>query len=91
MKINFKISKKHTSCTLRNELVALWLLMNDHVITKNGQSEEDKVIEFVYKCLESWRLNVAKGFSDHVYKCMWQDILERRDYLQFERILKRIS
>lgn len=71
-------------------MVALWLLMNDHN-EKSEEAEEqaeEKVLVFVHECLETWRLNVARGFSDHVYKCMYADILERKDFLKFNRILE---
>lgn len=88
MKINFRLCKKNTSITLRNDMVALWLLMNDY---GDDESNEEKVLDFVDKCLDSWRLNIARGFSDHVYNCMYEDILERKDYLKFLRILEKLS
>ena len=84
MKINFRLHKKHTSITLKNDMVALWLLMND--FDEKEDNPEDLVNEFVLKCLDLWKLNVARGFSEFVYKNMYADILERRDFLKFQRI-----
>jgi hypothetical protein len=70
-------------------MIALWLLMNDHD-DKKPELVEEKVMKFILECLDTWRLNVARGFSDHVYGCMYSDIMERKDYLKFRRILEEL-
>ena len=90
LKINFRLHKKHTSISLRNDLVALWLLMNDHNHKEENsvQKAEEKVVQFVLVCLDSWPLNIARGFSDFVYQKIYEDILERQDFLKFQKIQK---
>ena len=92
MKINFRLHKKHTSISLRNDLVSLWLLMNDHNDRQEDaqQKAEEKVVNFVLECLDSWPLNIARGFSDFVYNKIYEDILERKDFLKFQRIQKEL-
>jgi len=44
------------------------------------------VTDFIYSSLNSWTGDTAKGFSDFVTERMIQDILEKKDYLEYQNI-----
>ena len=85
-----------SSISLKKNIISLWLLG-----TENEKSEKNKnknfvrnvrnVRDFMYQCLDKWKYNTAKGFSDFVTEKMIQDILEELDFIEYKKILKRLE
>lgn len=85
LRFSIRIAGSVTSLSLRRNLVSLWLTLNTQDETVGDY--QGKVSNFIYSCLSKWDKDTAKGFSDFVSEKMIQDILERRDFIKYKRIL----
>jgi hypothetical protein len=50
----------------------------------------DMLYDFIYSCLNKWKGDNGKGFSDFVSDRMIADILESEDFDQYKQILMHI-
>lgn len=82
-----------TSLTLKNNIIALWLLYRTptksdpeqviDLLEEGLAIKEDTIKEmvssFVYKSLDKWEHDTGKGLSDYVTELMIEDALENED------------
>lgn len=86
IRVSIRISGGVTSLSIRKNLIALWILLSE-VYSKDPKEE---LTEFIYKCLDLWKGDTAKGFSDFVSEKLIQSILETEDYIAYKKILKTL-
>jgi hypothetical protein len=84
IKIPIRIGKSNSvsSLSLKKSIVALWILLHEI----NAKEAKGKLIDFVYKCVDLWEEDNAKGFSDFVTERLIKDILDIRDYKEYLQI-----
>jgi len=76
-------STPSTSITLRKNILALWILMMEKYDSDYYQVTQ----EFIEKvCIQRWKRDDAKGFSDFVTKCMIKSILDNDDFEIYKRV-----
>ena len=83
MRISIRISSQVTSLSIKKNLIAIWILL----MNTDPEDSRDDLTEFVYKCLDQWTGDSAKGFSDFVSERLIQDMLEADDYIEYKQIL----
>lgn len=86
LRYSIRINGSVTSISLRKNLVALWLVLNIDGVEKSEKAFNNVVINFIYKCLDKWKGNNGKGFSDFVSVEMIFNILEYEDFALYEEI-----
>lgn len=90
LRYSIRIAGSVTSISLRRNLVSLWLTLNTDEILKFNSNIQDslngKIMDFVYKCLNSWNENNGKGFSEFVSERMIEDILDNEDFERYCKI-----
>jgi len=84
VRIPIRIEGSTTSISLRKNIVALWILLNEIPI-KNRKS---KLVDFIYSCLDLWEGESAKGFSDFVSEKMVKGFLEQEDFKEYRKIME---
>jgi len=85
-RVSVRVSGSVTSISIRKNLIALWVVMNDI----EPDSIRDSLVDFVYSYLDSWNGETAKGFSDFISEKLIQSLLEDKDYIVYKRILADI-
>ena len=84
IKIPIRIGKSNSvsSLSLKKSIVALWILLHEI----NAKEAKGKLIDFVYKCVDLWEEDNAKGFSDFVTERLIKDMLDIRDFKEYLQI-----
>ncbi len=103
MKISIRLPRGIvTSITLKNNIIAIWLLYRtprEHdveqvceLLEKREPVKDDTVramvMSFVYDCLEMWEKDTGKGLSDFITEKMIGDCLEEDDHFLYKALMQ---
>lgn len=91
LRFSIRISPKSvSSVSIKKNIISLWILMTvtplEKDLTKLEKIHKNYVTDFIYSCLNRWKGNTAKGFSDFVTEGMIRDILDKKDFSEYRRI-----
>jgi len=89
--IPIRVRGRTTSITLKKSTVALWVLFIAEQEQDSFLKLKEKIVNFVYKCLDLWDGRTAKGLSDFVTEKMILELLEEGDLKKYRRILTILS
>jgi len=82
--------KSVSSVSLKKNITSLWLLLSTDIDKRIHCISRDRcknsVTDFIYKNLNTWEKDSAKGFSDFITEKMINEILEKEDFTQYQKI-----
>jgi hypothetical protein len=88
--ISIRVLGASTSITIRNDILALWVLMQGDDI-EGIERIRQKLSSFVLDTLSDWKGSSAKGLSEYITKRMIESFLEKRDIRMYRKILDVIQ
>ena len=96
MQCTVRIGGRNSSVKIRDDLLALWYILNfpDEEISYRGVQRE--VRKFVSKCLIGYKPNNPyyignKGITSYVNSCIIQEVLEKPERIKYRKCLKMLS
>lgn len=96
MKCTVKIGKRNSSVKIRDDLLALWYILNfpDEEISYSNVQRE--VRKFISRCLMKYKPKNPyyvgnSGLTDYVNSCVVQEVLERPERIRYRRCLKMLG
>lgn len=89
LRYSIRIQGAVTSISLRKNLVALWLTLNfDDSLKENNLN--NFVLDFIYDSISDWKNDNGKGLSDFISDKIIEDILEKRDFEQYQKVFSSL-
>ena len=86
-KFNVKLNGSPTSVTLKNDIIALWILMLDY----KAEDKKDLLMEFIHEqCLPRWSKHHGRGLSEFISMCMIRSFLDKNDFFAWRKIYKSL-
>ena len=89
--IPIRVQGRTTSIMLKKSNVILWILFIVDPKTKTAYGLKNQILNFVYRCLDLWEGENARGFSDFVMEKMILDLLEKEDLVKYNQIAKILA
>ena len=96
MQCTIRMGNRNSSVKVRDELLALWYILNFPDKEISYREVQNEVRRFVSKCLVGYKPKSpyyvgSKSITEFVNSCIIQDVLERPERIRYRRCLKMLN